>query len=81
MVKVKDLNRIENYQDVYRPGRVVRVAVNKLGRLSTKEKVINTCLSSDLRLTDKRVRINTLQGLLKMATEVTGISIGQEVDA
>ena len=42
-IKVKDLNNISNYSKVYRPGNVIRVAVNKLGRLCTKEKVVEAC--------------------------------------
>ena len=42
-IKVKDLNTVSNYSKIYKPGNVIRVAVNKLGRLCTKEKVINAC--------------------------------------
>jgi len=43
-LKVKDLNSTKDYQKIYRPGKVIRVAVNKLERLCTKEKVIEMCL-------------------------------------
>jgi len=39
-IKVKDLNTTTDYQKVYTPGKVVRVAVNKLERLCTKLSVI-----------------------------------------
>jgi hypothetical protein len=44
-IKVKDLNVTKDYQTVYHPGKVIRVGVNKLERLCTKEKVINACLA------------------------------------
>lgn len=52
-IKVKDLNKVDNYQGVYSPGKVIRVAVNKLGRLCTKEKVIRSCLTADQVSEDK----------------------------
>ena len=42
-IKVKDLNRVEDWQKVYKIGKVVRVAVNKVDRLCTKEKVLLAC--------------------------------------
>lgn len=44
-MKVKDLNVTKDYQKVYKPGKVIRVAVNKLERLCTKQLVIEACLS------------------------------------
>jgi len=39
-IKVKDLNNAETWREVYTVGKVVRVAVNKLERICTKEKVL-----------------------------------------
>jgi len=44
-MKVKHLNTTQNYQKVYNPGKVIRVAVNKLDALSTKQGVIDACLA------------------------------------
>lgn len=35
-IKVKDLNKTVNYLSIYKPGKVLRVAVNKKDRLCTK---------------------------------------------
>ena len=43
LIKVKDLNTTQDYKKIYTPGKVIRVAVNKLGRLCTKQKVIEAC--------------------------------------
>jgi hypothetical protein len=40
------LNTTEEYKKLYYPGKVIRVAVNKLGRLCTKAKVIEACLAA-----------------------------------
>lgn len=45
-IKAKDLNSTSNIQGTYQPGKPVRVAVNKLGRLCTKESVIESCLAA-----------------------------------
>ena len=45
-IKVKDLNTTQDYKKIYYPGKVIRVAVNKLGRLCTKEIVIEACLAA-----------------------------------
>ena len=42
---MKDLNVTKDYQKVYYPGKVIRVGVNKLDRLCTKQKVIEACLA------------------------------------
>jgi hypothetical protein len=39
-VLVKDLETVQNFPTIYTPGKVVRVALNKLGRLTMKESVI-----------------------------------------
>jgi hypothetical protein len=36
LLKVKDLNTTKEYAKTYTPGKIVRVAVNKLERLCTK---------------------------------------------
>lgn len=56
-IKVKDLNTTQSYSTIYYPGKVVRVATNKQGRLGTKEKVIDACLASQPArpLSDKEV--------------------------
>jgi predicted RNA-binding protein with RPS1 domain len=46
IVKVKDLNTTQEYKKIYAIGKVIRVAVNKLGRLCTKSKVIDACVES-----------------------------------
>jgi len=48
-MKVKDLNVTQDYKKLYPPGKVIRVAVNKLDRLCTKEKVIQACLAAQGR--------------------------------
>jgi len=42
-IKVKDLNTTVDYTSIYYPGKVIRVAVNKLGRLCTKQRVLDAC--------------------------------------
>lgn len=46
LIKVKDLNTTTDYKKIYTPGKIIRVAVNKLGRLCTKSKVIEACVES-----------------------------------
>jgi thiol-disulfide isomerase/thioredoxin len=45
-IKVKDLNTTSNYESIYTPGKILRVAVNKLERLCTKQQVLRAALSS-----------------------------------
>jgi len=40
LVIVKDLETVQNFPEVYQVGKVVRVALNKLGRLCLKDNVI-----------------------------------------
>lgn len=56
-IKVKDLNKVDDWQKVYKIGKVVRVAVNKVDRLCTKEKVLMACGQSQK---DKEVQISAL---------------------
>ena len=58
-IKVKDLNTTVDYTTIYYPGKVVRVAVNKLERLCTKSKVLGACMASKSKkaLSDKEVQI------------------------
>jgi len=60
-IKVKDLNTTKDYQKVYHPGKVVRLAVNKLDRLCAKSKVIESCLAAQGKSTeiDKEVQIKS----------------------
>ena len=57
IIKVKDLNTTLEYKKIYGLGKVIRVAVNKLGRLCTKSKVIEACVESVEA--DKVVQINS----------------------
>lgn len=40
LILVKDLETVQNFPEIYKPGKVVRVALNKLGRLCLKDNVI-----------------------------------------
>lgn len=72
-VKVKDLNRVDDWQKVYKIGQVIRVAVNKVDRLCTKEKVLAACGHSQK---DKEVQISAL-----CEQYVTSSLIGNVVEA
>ena len=52
-IKVKDLNLTQDYKKVYYPGKVIRVGVNKLERLCTKQKVIEACLTAKGKATNE----------------------------
>jgi hypothetical protein len=40
VVLVKDLETVQDFLDIYRPGKVVRCSKNKLDRLTLKSQVI-----------------------------------------
>lgn len=44
-IKVKDLNQTVNYNKIYTPGQLLRVAVNKLDRLCTKQTVVEMAIT------------------------------------
>jgi len=77
-LKVKDLNTTQDYEAIYYPGKVVRVAVNKLERLSTKSKVIDGCLGArpSSAFSDKEVQIKSFCQSYAQSIQDTGLSIG-----
>ena len=79
-IKVKDLNATKDYQKVYHPGKVIRVGVNKLERLCTKNKVINACLAKAGKTpeTDMQAAISALGDQIE--NDAT-LKIGQLVEA
>ena len=76
---MKDLNTTNDYKKIYTPGKVIRVAVNKLGRLCTKSQVINACTDSTEE--DKRIQINTFCQKFSKNLKEMGVKLGQEIDA
>ena len=40
LILVKDLETVQDFQEIYRPGKVVRCSKNKLDRLTLKSNVI-----------------------------------------
>jgi len=40
LILVKDLETVQNFPSIYTPGKVIRVALNKLGRLCLKNNVV-----------------------------------------
>lgn len=82
-IKVKDLNTTANYQSIYQLGKVVRVAVNKLDRLCTKEKVIQACLANSRGSTENDMKVKTQAFCSQFANgiEASGIQLGQGVEA
>jgi hypothetical protein len=68
------LNTTKDYKKIYTLGKVIRVAVNKLGRLCTKAKVIEACLD-DLE-TDKRAQISSLSQQLSTSLKAMSLSLG-----
>lgn len=82
-IKVKDLNTAQGYASLYCPGKVLRVAVNKLGRLCTKEKVIEACLASkpaDCK-TDKEVQLESFAARFSSSLAAGNLKIGDTVEA
>jgi hypothetical protein len=79
IVKVKDLNTTQEYKKIYTIGKVIRVAVNKLGRLCTKSKVIEACVES--AEADKIVQINSFSKQFSSNLKEMGLNLGQEIEA
>lgn len=79
IIKVKDLNVTQEYKKVYAIGKVVRVAVNKLGRLCTKAKVIEACVESTEA--DKVLQINSFCKQFSSNLKEMGVKLGQEIEA
>jgi len=79
-IKVKDLNTTKDYQKVYVPGKVIRVAVNKLERLCTKEKVIEACLVQAGKSSEADMQALTSAFAGQFARSIAK-PIGQEVQA
>ena len=77
-LKVKDLNTTQDYEALYYPGKVVRVAVNKLERLSAKSKVIDGRLAGrpSPAFSDKEVQIKSFCQSYAQSIQDTGLSIG-----
>jgi len=82
-IKVKDLNVTQDYKKVYYPGKVIRVAVNKLDRLCTKQKVIEACLTAQGKSADKDkiVQISSFAKQYSTGIENSGLQIGSEIQA
>lgn len=77
-MKVKDLNTTQDYKSIYYPGKVIRVAVNKLERLCTKSKVIEACLAGQPKtaLCDKEVQIKSFSEAYAQSIQDTGLNVG-----
>jgi len=77
-IKVKDLNTTQDYTKIYYPGKVIRVAVNKLERLCTKSKVIAACLEGRPKaaLCDKEVQIKSFGQAYAQSIQDTGLDVG-----
>lgn len=81
---MKDLNTTKDYQKIYRPGKVIRVAVNKLERLCTKQKVVEACLAQANKSaeTDKLYQAAAFAEQYKQSlSSIEGIKIGQQIEA
>jgi len=78
LIKVKDLNTTQDYQRVYYPGKVIRVGVNKLDRLCTKQKVIEACLTLQGKSStqDKLIQISSFCKQYAQSIKQSGLQIG-----
>ena len=81
-IKVKDLNTTQDYKKIYYPGKVIRVAVNKLGRLCTKEIVIEACLAAKSLTSedDKKAQIKGFSSQYQETIKDLGLQPGDEVE-
>lgn len=82
-IKAKDLNSVQNISNTYSPGKPIRVAVNKLGRLCTKESVIEPCLSGQGSggKSDKEVQLDTFVDHFSTNLSSCPLKIGDVVEA
>lgn len=80
---MKDLNTTDDYKKLYYPGKVIRVAVNKLGRLSTKAIVVEACLTAKGTSSenDKKAQIKGFSEQYQESIKGLGIKQGEEVEA
>lgn len=70
-IKVKDLNTVSNYQKIYTPGKVLRVAVNKLERLCTKQQVIDSAMTAEAKLTDLKAQVTAFSSQFSNGFKIT----------
>lgn len=83
-IKAKDLNSTQNISGTYYPGKPIRVAVNKLGRLCTKESVIEPCLAGQQGAggkSDKEVQLDTFVHQFSTSVSSCPLKIGDVVEA
>lgn len=82
-IKAKDLNSTQNISGTYCAGKPIRVAVNKLGRLCTKELVIESCLAAQPTgsKSDKEVQLESFAARFSSNLSSYSLKIGDVVEA
>lgn len=80
LVLVKELETAQDYQNVYKLGSVVRVAKNKVDRLTLKKSIVYYS-NTDLLKSDKEIQIRTHYEDVKDQIQVNELKIGEKVQA
>ena len=82
LILVKDLETVQDFQDIYRPGKVVRCSKNKLDRLTLKLNVIYHKEREQTTLAkDKECQVKALFEEIKQQHSHYDLKVGEKVAA
>ena len=82
LVLVKDLETVQDFLDIYRPGKVVRCSKNKLDRLTLKSQVIyHSEREQGVMTKDKECQIRALYEEVKQQHGSYKLKVGEKIAA